>query len=181
MECFRIDESGYTGFDLLNTDQRFQGASAIAGEDRSSEHEPRNCQADQGASNRVGRPVRPEINARDGFVARVKDFGCRIAIDDFGAGYTSFRNLRKLGVDIVKIDGAFVRDIMRSEDDRAFVRMLIELAQRLKLETVAEWVPDEDAARMLRDWGCDYLQGDLIGRATLGRPWDSGPANAAAS
>ena len=75
-----------------------------------------------------------DIDETRGFVARVKDLGCRIAIDDFGAGYTSFRNLRKLGVDIVKIDGAFVRDIMRSDDDRAFVRTLIELAQRLKLE-----------------------------------------------
>ncbi len=54
-----------------------------------------------------------DIDETRGFVARVKDLGCRIAIDDFGAGYTSFRNLRKLGVDIVKIDGAFVRDIMR--------------------------------------------------------------------
>ena len=69
-----------------------------------------------------------------GFVARVKDLGCRIAIDDFGAGYTSFRNLRKLGVDIVKIDGAFVQNIMRSEDDRAFVRTLIDLAKRLGLD-----------------------------------------------
>src|SRR5262249_13873264 len=84
-----------------------------------------------------------DIDETRGFVARVKDLGCRIAIDDFGAGYTSFRNLRKLGVDIVKIDGAFVRDIMRSEDDRAFVRMLIELGQRMRLETVAEWVQDE--------------------------------------
>ncbi len=60
-------------------------------------------------------------NAR-GFVARVKDLGARIAIDDFGAGYTSFRNLRKLGVDMIKIDGAFVEKLMRSEDDRTFVR-----------------------------------------------------------
>ena len=74
-----------------------------------------------------------DIDDTRGFVARVKDLGCRIAIDDFGAGYTSFRNLRKLGVDIVKIDGAFVANILRSEDDRAFVRTLIELAQRLKL------------------------------------------------
>jgi diguanylate cyclase (GGDEF)-like protein len=115
-----------------------------------------------------------DVDETGGFVARVKDLGCRIAIDDFGAGYTSFRNLRKLGVDIVKIDGAFVRDIMRSEDDRAFVRMLIELAQRLKLETVAEWVQDEEAARTLRDWGCDYLQGALIGLATAERPWLAG-------
>src|SRR5580692_30268 len=84
-----------------------------------------------------------DIDETRGFVARVKDLGCRIAIDDFGAGYTSFRNLRKLGVDMVKIDGAFVHDMMRSEDDRAFVRTLVELARRLKLTTVAEWVQDE--------------------------------------
>ena len=112
-----------------------------------------------------------DIDETRGFVARVKDLGCRIAIDDFGAGYTSFRNLRKLGVDIVKIDGAFVADIMRSEDDRAFVRTLIDLAKRLKLATVAEWVQSEEAARTLEAWGCDYLQGALVGLASTDRPW----------
>ncbi len=112
-----------------------------------------------------------DIDETRGFVARVKDLGCRIAIDDFGAGYTSFRNLRKLGVDIVKIDGAFVQHIMRSEDDRAFVRTLIDLAKRLKLTTVAEWVQDEAAAKTLQAWGCDYLQGALIGLASTERPW----------
>ncbi|HEX4042495.1 MAG TPA: bifunctional diguanylate cyclase/phosphodiesterase [Xanthobacteraceae bacterium] len=112
-----------------------------------------------------------DIDETRGFIARLKDLGCRIAIDDFGAGYTSFRNLRKLGVDVVKIDGAFVRDIVRSEDDRAFVRTLIDLAQRLKLETVAEWVQDEAAAAILESWGCDYLQGALVGLATTDRPW----------
>jgi EAL domain-containing protein (putative c-di-GMP-specific phosphodiesterase class I) len=112
-----------------------------------------------------------DIDETRGFVARVKDLGCRIAIDDFGAGYTSFRNLRKLGVDIVKIDGAFVHDMMRSEDDRAFVRTLIDLSKRLKLVTVAEWVQDEKAAQTLQAWGCDYLQGALIGLATPERPW----------
>ena len=91
-----------------------------------------------------------DIDETRGFVARVKDLGCRIAIDDFGAGYTSFRNLRKLGVDIVKIDGAFVENIVRSEDDRAFVRTLIDLAKRLRLATVAEWVQDEAAAKLFR-------------------------------
>jgi diguanylate cyclase (GGDEF)-like protein len=112
-----------------------------------------------------------DIDETRGFVARVKDLGCRIAIDDFGAGFTSFRNLRKLGVDVVKIDGAFVQHIMRSEDDRAFVQTLIDLAKRLRLRTVAEWVQDEEAARVLRDWGCDYLQGALVGLATTERPW----------
>ena len=112
-----------------------------------------------------------DIDDTRGFVARVKDLGCRIAIDDFGAGYTSFRNLRKLGVDMVKIDGAFVQNLTRSEDDRAFVHTLIDLARRLGLETVAEWVQDEEAAAMLADWGCDYLQGALIGLASPERPW----------
>ena len=112
-----------------------------------------------------------DIDDTRGFVARVKDLGCRIAMDDFGAGYTSFRNLRKLGVDVVKIDGAFVANILRSEDDRAFVHSLIELAKRLKLTTVAEWVQSDEAARTLQSWGCDYLQGALVGLASTERPW----------
>jgi diguanylate cyclase (GGDEF)-like protein len=113
-----------------------------------------------------------------GFVMRVKDLGCRIAIDDFGAGNTSFRNLRKLSVDIVKIDGAFVQDIVRSEDDSAFVRTLIDLARRLKLKVVAEWVQDQAAAALLSQWGCDYLQGAVIGLAASERVRRFGPGHA---
>ncbi len=112
-----------------------------------------------------------DVNDVRGFVTRLKNFGSRIAIDDFGAGYTSFRNLRKLGVDIVKIDGAFVQNIARSADDRAFVQTLIDLARRLQIKTVAEWVQDEESAVMLREWGCDYIQGRLIGLASSERPW----------
>src|SRR3954447_22266446 len=118
------------------------------------------------------------IDETAGFVTRAKDFGCRIAIDDFGAGYTSFRNLRRLGVDIIKIDGAFVQNLPRSEDDRVFVRTLIELGRSLGLSTVAEWVQDEEAAAVLAEWGCDYLQGDLIARAALERPWIFAPSPA---
>jgi diguanylate cyclase (GGDEF)-like protein len=105
-------------------------------------------------------------NAR-GFVRRVKDLGARIAIDDFGAGYTSFRNLRQLGVDMIKIDGAFVQNLARSEDDRTFVRVMLDLARGLKLKTVAEWVQDEQSAAILAAWGCDYLQGEYVGLARL--------------
>ena len=112
-----------------------------------------------------------DIDDTRGFVSRVKDVGCKIAIDDFGSGYTSFRNLRKLGVDILKIDGAFVQNLMRTDDDRAFVQALVDLARRLGLKTVAEWVQDEAAAQLLAEWGCDYLQGALIGLAAIERPW----------
>ena len=121
-----------------------------------------------------------DIDDTRGFVARVKDLGCRIAIDDFGAGYTSFRNLRKLGVDTVKIDGAFVQNLPRSEDDRVFVRTLVDLGRSLGLTTVAEWVQDEEGAAVLAEWGCDFLQGALIGRASLERPW-AAPAGGAAA
>ncbi|RAI37400.1 bifunctional diguanylate cyclase/phosphodiesterase [Rhodoplanes roseus] len=122
-----------------------------------------------------------DIDETRGFVARAKDLGCRVAIDDFGAGYTSFRNLRKLGVDIVKIDGAFVQNITRSEDDRAFVQTFLDLARRLRLETVAEWVQDEEAAALLASWGCDYLQGRLIGLARTEPPWPATPPCEAAT
>jgi diguanylate cyclase (GGDEF)-like protein len=115
-----------------------------------------------------------DIDDLRSFVHRLKKLGSRIAIDDFGAGYTSFRNLRKLDVDIVKIDGAFVQNIATSVDDRAFVQTLLDLARRLKIKTVAEWVQDEQAAELLRDWGCDYIQGRLIGLASSERPWQKG-------
>ena len=118
-----------------------------------------------------------DIDDVRGFVTRLKNFGSRIAIDDFGAGYTSFRNLRKLGVDIVKIDGAFVQNIVGSADDRAFVQTLIDLARRLEIKTVAEWVQDDEAAAMLRDWGCDFIQGRLIGLASTERPWNGQAVN----
>jgi diguanylate cyclase (GGDEF)-like protein len=122
-----------------------------------------------------------DVDDTRGFVTRVKDLGCRIAIDDFGAGHTSFRNLRKLGVDIVKIDGAFVLNIMKSSDDRAFVQTLVDLGRRLGLKTVAEWVQDEEAAGLLSGWKCDYLQGQLVGLATAERPWLGGTKTAASA
>mgnify|MGYP001145876283 CR=1 FL=1 len=73
----------------------------------------------------------------------------------------------------VEVGGAvvFVQNVVRSSDDRAFVQTLIDLARRLDLKTVAEWVQDAEAASLLRDWGCDYIQGRFIGLASDERPW----------
>ena len=105
------------------------------------------------------------------FVARVKDLGAEVWIDDFGAGYTSFRNLREIGANAVKIDGAFVNNFERSDDDRHFVKTLLGLAQHMGLKTVAEWVQTEGVADALRDLGCNYLQGNLYGAATEAPFW----------
>ena len=93
----------------------------------------------------------------------MKALGVTLAIDDFGAGHTSFKHLRNFPVDIVKIDGAFIQNLSRSTNDRFFVQTLIDLAHHLGLTTVAEWVEDEETARLLTSWGVDYLQGDHCG------------------
>ena len=113
-----------------------------------------------------------DIDETRGFVARVKDLGCRIAIDDFGAGYTSFRNLRKLGVDIVKIDGAFVQNLTRSEDDRAFVRTLIDLARAARPRDRRRMGAGRGGGRDARRLGLRLSAGRADrARASLERPW----------
>lgn len=97
----------------------------------------------------------------------MKALGVGIAIDDFGAGHTSFKLLRSFPVDILKIDGAFVQNLARSPEDRFFVRTLLDLAHHLGIATVAEWVEDEDSARLLAQWGVDYLQGNHCGAPVL--------------
>jgi diguanylate cyclase (GGDEF)-like protein len=110
------------------------------------------------------------IDEIERLLGAMKRLGMKIAIDDFGAGHTSFRNLRRLGIDIVKIDGAFVQNVACSLDDRVFVRSLADLARHLGLTTVAEWVEDEEARRLLRDWGVELLQGQLVGRPEIYEP-----------
>ncbi len=101
------------------------------------------------------------------FLSRLRDLGCRVAIDDFGAGYTSFRNLQALVVDSVKIDGAFIRGLAQSRDNQLFVRTLVDLAKYFNLETVAEWVSNSEEAQMLCDYGVDYLQGYYVGQPSM--------------
>jgi diguanylate cyclase (GGDEF)-like protein len=97
------------------------------------------------------------------FVDTLKELGCRVAIDDFGAGYTSFRNLKLLNVDIVKIDGAFVKNLADDTSDQIFVKTMIDLAQNFGLETVAEWVGDERTVKHLANAGITYMQGYYYG------------------
>jgi diguanylate cyclase (GGDEF)-like protein len=110
---------------------------------------------------------------------RIKAEGARVAIDDFGAGHTSLRHLRDFPIDILKLDGAFTQNLERSTDDRFFVRTLLDLAQHLEVETVAEWVDTEAAATMLTGWGVTYLQGNLLGAAEFW-PGNTAPQTAAA-
>jgi EAL domain-containing protein (putative c-di-GMP-specific phosphodiesterase class I) len=120
-----------------------------------------------------------DIDATADMLRKVKGLGCKVAIDDFGSGHTSFRSLRTLPVDILKIDGVFVQNIARSTDDRFFVRTLLDLAKHLQVKTVAEWVQDAESAAMLAEWGVDYLQGEFCGHAATDAD-DSGSTGVAA-
>jgi diguanylate cyclase (GGDEF)-like protein len=100
------------------------------------------------------------------FVATIHDLGCPVAIDDFGAGFSSFRHLRTLDVDMVKIAGEFIQNLPRSTDDQAFVKALTELARNFNIEIVAEWVQDEETAAVLAGYGVDLIQGTLTGMAS---------------
>lgn len=106
------------------------------------------------------------------FVKQVRAAGCRVAIDDFGAGYTSFRNLQTLDINCVKIDGSFVKGITRRPDNQAFVRTLVSLAKTFKLEVVAEWVGSAEEAALLKALGVDRFQGAFYGMPDMTPPWD---------
>lgn len=97
------------------------------------------------------------------FVNKLHALGCKVAIDDFGAGYTSFQNLKMLDVDVVKIDGSFVANMRNSEDDKFFVKTMNDLAKHFNIKTVAEWVEHEEDVITLREIGIDYLQGFYFG------------------
>ena len=101
------------------------------------------------------------------FVAALKALGCRVALDDFGAGYTSFRNLRLLGVDMVKIDGSVIQNLGAQAEDELFVRTLIDLAKSFGVTTVGEWVGDEKTAKILEKAGVSYMQGYFFGAPEL--------------
>ena len=97
------------------------------------------------------------------FVDTIKEMGCHAAIDDFGVGYTNFRNLKQLNADFVKIDGVFVKNVCNDAGDQVFVKSMVELARAFGMKTVAEWVGDAATARFLTEAGIDYLQGYHFG------------------
>ncbi len=115
-----------------------------------------------------------DIEATRYFVENLREAGCKVAIDDFGAGYTSFRNLRDLKVDMIKLDGSFCNNLRSNPENEYFVRSLIDMGKKFKLKTVAEWIEQEDDANLLCEWGIDYLQGHLIGQASVVPPWPKG-------
>jgi diguanylate cyclase (GGDEF)-like protein/PAS domain S-box-containing protein len=97
------------------------------------------------------------------FAGTLRDLGCSFALDDFGAGFASFYYLKHVPLDWLKIDGDFVRDLPRNATDQLVVRHIAEMAQSLKLHTIAEFVEDASTLEMLTDYGVDCGQGHFVG------------------
>ncbi len=93
------------------------------------------------------------------FMKKLKETGCKFALDDFGSGTSSYAYLRSLPIDYVKVDGAFVKDIANNTSDYAVVKSINEIAHVMGKQTVAEGVEDEFAYQLLHDIGIDYVQG----------------------
>lgn len=105
------------------------------------------------------------------FVDTIQGLGCLVAIDDFGAGYTSFTQLKMIHADLIKIDGIFIRDIVDNHDSRLFVQTLLEFAHGFGIKTVAEFVETGEIAKTLIDLNIDYMQGNYFSPAINYRTW----------
>jgi diguanylate cyclase (GGDEF)-like protein len=101
-----------------------------------------------------------------GFADRLTEFGCEVAIDDYGAGFGPFAYLQKVPFDVIKIDGAFIRDLPRNDADQLTVKAIVDIARGLGKRTIAEFVEDEDTRTLLQEYGVDMAQGYHLGRPT---------------
>ena len=103
-----------------------------------------------------------EVDVTLTFIRELKEMGCRFALDDFGAGFSSFYYLKRFDVDYLKIDGSFIRDLATDEGSRIFVRALNDVARGLDKQVIAEWVETPEVLNILLDMGTQFGQGYLF-------------------
>jgi EAL domain-containing protein (putative c-di-GMP-specific phosphodiesterase class I) len=108
-----------------------------------------------------------DMNTAVAFLAQLRALGCQTALDDFGSGLSSFAYLKEMPVDLVKIDGRFVKHLLRSPVDQAMVKAMNDIAHALGKETVAEFVESEEHFQLLKELGVDYGQGYHLGKPEI--------------
>ena len=101
------------------------------------------------------------------FINALRDRGCTISLDDFGAGLSSFAYLKNFNVDTLKIDGSFVRDITDNRISESMVAAITQVAKVMNLKTVAEYVESEETRKLVQELGVDFAQGHIVGKPLL--------------
>jgi len=119
---------------------------------------PRYCQFE------ITESVFMHVEAVQDILTGLQEMGSTIAIDDFGTGFSSLSYLRKLPIQMVKVDRSFVRNILTSKNDWVIIKAIVDLAHQLGLQVVAEGVETQEQEQSLRDLGCDFMQGYLYSR-----------------
>jgi diguanylate cyclase (GGDEF)-like protein/PAS domain S-box-containing protein len=99
-------------------------------------------------------------------ITRMREMGCRFALDDFGVGLSSFGYLKNLPVDYLKLDGCFVKNMVKDDIDYAMVKAINHIGHTMNIKTIAEFVEDEDTLTAVREVGVDYAQGYAIAKPT---------------
>lgn len=103
------------------------------------------------------------------FMLKLRKFGCKFALDDFGSGFTSFYQLQHLPIDIIKIDGSYVRNLISDVQSQDFITRLIKIAEDLGAITVAEFVENGEIAKFLIDLKIDGMQGNFFSPALINK------------
>ncbi len=127
------------------------------------EHEvpPENIVLEITESLAIRRPLHVEQQ-----ITTLRELGCKFALDDFGTGYSSFSYLQKLHFDFIKIDGAFVSDVLDNPVDQKLIKLIAEIGREVGMQTIAEYVQSAEALAILGDLGVDMAQGFFVGRPT---------------
>src|SRR5690606_12878832 len=105
-----------------------------------------------------------DISVTRQHISMLRERGFKFALDDFGVGFSSLFYLKQLPVDYLKIDGSFVRNLPNEPDDQALVQALVQVAKIYRLQTVAEFVENQDIVDLLRAYDVDFAQGYHIGK-----------------
>jgi EAL domain-containing protein (putative c-di-GMP-specific phosphodiesterase class I) len=111
-----------------------------------------------------------DIQDAQRFIEAIQHTGCRVCLDDFGSGFSTFGYLKYLDVEIIKLDGLFIRDLPKNRDNQIIVKAMVEVAHGLGKMTVAKFVEDTATLSMIKSMGIDLAQGYYFGRPTVQIP-----------
>lgn len=158
----QIEQQGYQGQIFINLSPR----SLIIGEFITKVHSlarAHNLATERVVFELTERETVSNMALLEKFVLDLKMEGFNFAIDDFGSGFSSYHYIKHFPIDVIKIEGEFIRNMLQDDKYMAFVKSIVTLAQNLGMKTIAEFVEDEEVLQAIRDLGIDYAQGYFVG------------------